>query len=307
MLKPHVDHFQNPNQIVTYQIQPEETGMTIHQILKNRLHISRRLLRKIRGSYRVRYNKEHVTFDTKIQEGDILEFNFYFDEKTVIEPEPMKLSIIYEDSNLLIINKPAGILVHPAATERTGTLANGVLNYQQSQGNNNLFRPIHRLDRNTSGVILIGKNHYGQNYMVDQFQRQNIHREYLAIVHDVILEDVGIINAPIGRAEDSIILRKIDTECGQKSITHFRVLKRYQNTSVVSLRLETGRTHQIRVHLSHIGHPLLGDTLYGGREELIKRHALHSWRITCKIPLTHETKKFTAPLATDMKELIRKL
>lgn len=157
MLKPYVNHFLNPDQIITYQVQAKEAGITLYQLLKKHLKISRGLLRKLRGSYRVRLNKQYVSFDTKIQAGNLIEFNFNFDETSDFEPEKMALSIIHEDLNLLILNKPAGILVHPTATERTNTLANGVLYHLKNQGNNNLFRPIHRLDRNTSGLLLIGK------------------------------------------------------------------------------------------------------------------------------------------------------
>ncbi|AZR72123.1 hypothetical protein BBF96_01170 [Anoxybacter fermentans] len=307
MLKPYVDHFKNDEQIITYQVQPKETGLTIYQLLRNQLLISRSLLRKIRKSYRVRFNGQYVDFSTQVKEGDLLEFNFNFDEEADFEPEPMQLDIVYEDANLLVVNKPTGMLVHPTATERTNTLANGVLYYLKAQGNHNLFRPIHRLDRNTSGLVLIAKNQYAHNYMSNQLKRNKIHRQYLALVHGVITDDSGTIDAPIGRVKGSIIQRKVDPVQGKKAITHYRVLKRFSNATLIALSLETGRTHQIRVHLSYLGYPLMGDTLYGGSDELIKRHALHSWKIFCRIPLSHEKKEFEAPLAPDLQDLLNSL
>lgn len=309
MLIPYVDHFQDPGQIIAYRIQSEESGLTITQVLRARLKISRGLLRKLRGDYRLRYNGSFVFFDTRVETGDLLEFNFNFDEEADFPAIPQKLAIIFEDENLLIVNKPAGILVHPTADERTATLANGVLYYLRSQGNTNLFRAIHRLDRNTSGLLLIAKNQYAHNYMTDQFDRQKIHREYLAFVQGLISFANGTIDAPIGRAEGSIIQRQIDEEDGKDAVTHYQVLERYpqSNVTMVALRLETGRTHQIRIHLSHLGYPLLGDTLYTGDAALIGRHALHSWRIRCQMPFSHEEREFEAPLAPDLQRLVQRL
>lgn len=304
MLKPHVDRFTQANEILTYEVQPSEAGRSLYQLLRGKLRVSRGLLRKVRGEYRVRYNGVYVDFDTPVQAGDLVELNFNFTEEADFSPEPMHLEIIFEDANLLVLNKPAGILVHPTADERSGTLANGVLAYLQSQGNFNLFRAIHRLDRNTSGLLLIAKNQYAHNYMTDQFESQQIHREYLALVQGVVAETAGVIDAPIGRAEGSIIERRIDLTQGKPAVTHYRVVERYPSASLLALRLETGRTHQIRVHLHHLGHPLFGDTLYGGRDDLIGRHALHSWRVRCQLPLSHEEREFTAPLARDLQELI---
>lgn len=307
MLKPHVDRFTNDAEILTYQVQPFEAGRSLYQLLRGKLRVSRSLLRKIRGEYRVRFNGGYVDFDTIVQAGDLVELNFSFTEEADFAPEAMELAIIFEDANLLVLNKPAGILVHPTSDERSGTLANGVLAYLQRQGNFNLFRAIHRLDRNTSGLLLIAKNQYAHNYMTDQFESQQIHREYLALVHGVLANDVGVIDAPIGRAAGSIIERRIDPEAGKAAVTHYRVVERYPDATLVALRLETGRTHQIRIHLHHLGHPLFGDTLYGGQDNLIGRHALHSWRICCQLPLTHDEQEFVAPLARDLRELIARV
>lgn len=305
MLKPNTNHFLDPAQILSYRVLPDEAGLSIYQLLRGRLRVSRGLLRKMRGNYRLRFNGTYIDFDTVVQAGDLLEMNFHFDEEANFSPEPMPLDLLYEDANLLIVNKSAGILVHPTSDERTGTLANGVLDYLQNQGNYNLFRAIHRLDRNTSGLLLIAKNQYAHNYMTDQFDRQQIHREYLAFVHGMVQDASGTIDAPIGRAEGSIIQRQIDDN-GKAAVTHYHVVERYDkaNVTLLSLRLETGRTHQIRIHLHHLGHPLLGDTLYGGNESWIHRHALHSWRLVCKMPLTHEQREFTAPLARDLRALV---
>lgn len=308
MLKPYIDHFLNPAQVLTYRVPPNEAGLSIYQLLRGRLHVSRGLLRKMRGQYRLRFNGQFVDFSAPVQAGDLLEINFHFAEEADFAPEPVTLDLLYEDANLLAVNKPAGVLVHPTSEERTGTLANGVLYYLRGQGNYNLFRAIHRLDRNTSGLLLIAKNQYAHNYMTTQFDHRQLHREYLAFVHGLVAEDTGTIHAPIGRAKGSIIQRQIDDE-GKEAITHYQVKERFTRADVtlLSLRLETGRTHQIRIHLNHLGHPLLGDPLYGGRRDQIDRHALHSWRLTCKLPLTHQQHTFTAPLAQDLAELMARL
>lgn len=307
MLKPHINHFLHPKQIISYQIQANEVGLSITQILRERLKISRGLFRKLRGDYRLRFNGKFVPYSTLVQPGDLLEFNFNFQESADFAPEPMDLQIVYEDQNLLILNKPAGILVHPTSTERTGTLANGVLHHLRLQENSNLFRPIHRLDRNTSGLLLIGKNQYAQNFMTDQFDRLEIHREYLSFVHGQVQADQGTIIVPIGRAEGSIIERKVDFVTGQEAITHYRVIQRYPTATQVAIRLETGRTHQIRVHMNYLGHPLLGDTLYSGRDDLINRHALHSWKIRCQVPFCQDVNEFVANLPRDLRNLEEKL
>lgn len=307
MLKPRINYFREPAAIQTYRISPVEEGLTIYEILRQRLKISRRLLRKLRHNYRVRINGLYQDFSTPVKTGDLIELNFNFQEESSLTAEPMNLDIIYEDENLLVINKPAGMLVHPAGDEKRGTLANGVIYHLRKQNNYNWFRLIHRLDRNTSGLILIGKNQYAHNYLTNQFIRGKAHREYLAFVRGVIGEEQGMIDAPIGRTENSIIKRQVDFDKGKRAITHFKIVKRYSNATMVSIRLETGRTHQIRVHFSYLGHPLLGDTLYGGSDELIQRHALHSYRLICRLPLSHEKKEFTAALTPDLQDLLAHL
>lgn len=300
MLKPKIDHFKDDSNIVKYRVQEKEEGLSIYQLLYEQLQISNNLLRKLRKNYRLRLNKRFIDYNTIVKSGDLLELNLNFSEKMDFIPEAMHLDIIYEDQNLLAINKPAGILVHPTAKQRTNTLANGVLFHLIKQNNYNLFRAIHRLDRNTSGLILIAKNQYAHNYLTKQFMHQKVHREYLALVAGVVEPNSGTINAPIGRVEGSIIERKIDLLSGKEAITHFFVLERFAQATLIRLSLETGRTHQIRVHLSHIGHPLVGDSLYRKNNSLINRHALHAAEITCILPFTHEMKTFRAPLAIDI-------
>jgi len=300
MFIPPKSHFINRREIITYQVKPDEEGLSIYQLLRH-LRMSRGLIRNLRRNYRLRVNGQFPDFHrTTVSTGDKIELNLVFDEIPNFKPEPVELDIVYEDDNLLIINKPPGMLVHPTSEEKSGTLANGVLFHFQNQNINNTFRPLHRLDRNTSGLTMVAKNRYAHNYLTDQFNNNTITREYLAFVEGVIPHEKGIINEPIGRKEGSIIKRKIDQESGKPALTYYTVCQRYPETTKIKVRLETGRTHQIRVHFSYLGFPLLGDSLYGGDDTLINRQALHAYKTIFKLPFSHQEITLTARMSNDL-------
>jgi 23S rRNA pseudouridine1911/1915/1917 synthase len=204
------------------------------------------------------------------------------------------------------VNKPSNMLVHPLSYHLLDTLANGVIYHWLQQGHSSKFRAASRLDKDTSGVMLIAKNSYSCHQLAGQMKNGLCRRDYLAVVHDRIPADAGTIDLPIGRPDAGSLIFGVTAQ-GKEAVTHYTVLQRFAGASLVKLRLETGRTHQIRVHLRHIGHPLMGDDLYGGRLELIQRQALHSWRLEFTHPVTGELMQLEAPLPADMTALIHGL
>jgi 23S rRNA pseudouridine1911/1915/1917 synthase len=198
------------------------------------------------------------------------------------------------------------MLVHPLSYHVLNTLANGVIYHWRLQGHNSKFRSVSRLDKDTSGVILIAKSSYICHQLSGQMKNGMCRREYLAVAHNRITMDSGIIDFPIGRPDDGSLIFGVTAQ-GKEAVTHFTVIQRFAGGSLVKLRLETGRTHQIRVHMRHFGHPLMGDDLYGGSLDLIHRQALHSWRLEFNHPVTREHMRLEAPLPADMTSLIHKL
>ena len=242
-------------------------------------------------------NNEPVTINHELKENDIVEARIDFIEDDDIVPEKMDLDILYEDEYLLAINKASGIVVHPSSYHPNGTLANGVKDYLN---NKRKIRPINRLDRDTSGVVLFAKNEYIQ----ERFVSLKVDKEYIAIVNGTPSPLVDTINAKIARKEGSIMERCV-SEAGQEAITHYTVIEEHENYSVLSVKIETGRTHQIRVHMAYIGHPIVGDTLYGQESELITRQALHSYKTSFVHPITGEEIIIRAEIPEDMSTLLK--
>lgn len=219
-----------------------------------------------------------------------------------IVPIPLPLNIIYEDEDLMVINKPADMPIHPSQNNYENTLANAVAYYFDQKGIPFVYRCINRLDRDTTGLLILAKHMYSASLLSDMVKNRLIHREYIAIA-DGNVEDEGLIDAPIARTKESTIEREVNFESGDFARTHYKCLQRKNGYSLVSLKLETGRTHQIRVHMKYIGHALLGDFLYNPDYTFIGRQALHSYRLTFTHPITKEELEFTAPLPPDMKRL----
>ena len=236
---------------------------------------------------------------TMLRAGDIVSYELPV--VSSVTPEQLPLTIIYEDNDLLIIDKPAGQLVHPTPRESRGTVANAVLGLYAARGTALDFHPCHRLDRNTTGLLLIAKRPEVQYQMAKQ---DTLTRTYLALIAGQLTPTEGTIDAPIARALPSIILRRVSPD-GKPARTHYKTAWTNGRHTLLHLQLETGRTHQIRVHLAHLGHPLLGDDLYGGSTALIARHALHSAELTLTHPRTQETLTVTTPLPEDMAGIVR--
>lgn len=279
---------------LTYIVDDEETSLK--SIIRNNLKISNRLLIKLKASNNIFVNGKAVPINYKIHKNDLIEIQIEFVEEDDILPQKMNLDILYEDEYILAINKMPGIVVHPSSYHLSDTIANGVKYYLN---NKRKIRPINRLDRDTSGVVLFAKNEYIQ----ELFTTLDVSKEYIAIVDGFPNQVEGTINAKIARKEGSIMERCV-SEAGQTAITHYKVIKTYDAYSSLSVKLETGRTHQIRVHMAFIGHPIVGDTMYGKETPLIDRQALHSYKTSFVHPITGEEISIVANLPEDMKKLI---
>ena len=221
-----------------------------------------------------------------------------------IEPVDLPFDIVYEDEDLVIVNKPYGMPIHPSLNNYYNTLANAVAYYYGSQGKNFIYRCINRLDRDTTGLVVISKNVLSGNLLSQQHKAGKIYKEYVAIVCGEDIPDSGVIDKPIGRMDGSSIMRQIDEENGDCAITNYEVLGRGSNLALVKLWLQTGRTHQIRVHMSSIGHPLIGDFLYNPGNTLMVRQALHVCKIELYQPIEGTYISTRACIPDDMREII---
>ena len=275
----------------------------INQILKQEFKLSARLMHKVISNKLVLLNNIPIDTRTTPANGDIIKVDLnYEEENDNIVPTKMELNILYEDDGLLILNKPAGIAVHPSILHFSDSLSNGVRFYFDSISLKKKIRPVNRLDLDTSGIIIFAKNEYVQECLIKQMNSHILKKEYIAIVSGILNEKSGTINLPISRKAGSIIERCVSKD-GQIAITDYSVIKELDNMSVVKCILQTGRTHQIRVHFSSIGHPLIGDFLYGSKSDLINRHALHSYHISFVHPISNKNIDIYCELPEDMKKL----
>lgn len=291
-------------------VSSQDCSKTVKHLLKIRFGISERLIKKLKYSGAILLNSVPVHIDARPSEGDILEVLLEQDEKNEdIIPEKMDLDIIYEDDCLIAINKPPNMVVHPTCSHFTGTIANGLKYHLLQKGIRTLIRPVSRLDRDTSGVIVFALNPYVQDCLVRQMKSNIYKKEYIGIVHGIMPSDSGTIDLPIKRLEGSIMLRHV-SEDGVPCVTRYEVIQQFDNAAYLKFRLETGRTHQIRVHCQAIGHPLLGDTLYTLPEyekihmDLIGRQALHSIRTVFSHSLSNEQVTLEAPVPEDIKHVL---
>ncbi|MGB9813097.1 MAG: RluA family pseudouridine synthase [Thermovenabulum sp.] len=256
----------------------------------------------------IKVNGKQSKPNYKVKKGDMVIAEIPEPKKYSIEPEPIPLDIIYEDKDIIIINKPRGMVVYPAPGNYSGTLVNALLYHTKDlSGINGILRPgiVHRLDKDTSGVMVVAKNDRAHRNLVVQFKEKKVKKTYLALVFGVIVEEKATIDAPIGRhpikrTEMAVI------EDGKKAVTHFKVLERFKDYTFLELNLETGRTHQIRVHMSFIGHPIVGDPIYSKKKNPfnIKGQALHSFRLGLWHPSTEKFMVFEAPLPEDLKQIL---
>ena len=293
------------------KVEEKYDGIVIREFLKEELELSSRLIRRAAIEKRIFVNKEVVRMRKVLHTGDIVEVKLERVESQDIIPEKMDLNIVYEDDDILVLNKPPYTVVHPTRGYPTGTLANGILYYFNETNQNCIVRLVSRLDMDTSGLIIIAKNQYAHMALSKEMQLNHLEKRYLAVVHGHLEKEEGTIDLPIFKPEnEESIFKRIIDERGQRSITHYKVIKKFEDADLVECLLETGRTHQIRVHLSHIGHPIYGDTLYGygqDEKELIPRQALHAYGLDFKSPRTKEQLSLRAELPEDILNLIEKL
>ncbi|MBS5824803.1 MAG: RluA family pseudouridine synthase [Clostridium argentinense] len=290
-----------------YEVLDCGDGMKVREYMTEVLELSRRFTKNAGLNKRIYVNKNIVKLNHRLNKGDIIEVQITKNESQNIIPEDIDIDVIYEDSELLVVNKKPNMVVHPTKSYPTGTLSNGILYYFKEKGENCIVRLVSRLDMDTSGLIMVAKNQFAHMNLAKSMENNLITKSYLAIVHGVIKEEYGTIDVPIGRPTEDSIKREV-MEHGQNSITHFKVVERYKNATLVELTLETGRTHQIRVHLSYINHPIYGDSLYGIEEkEYIKRQALHAYKLVIPHPRTGEILKLESKLPEDMEKLLNKL
>lgn len=285
--------------ILTYTIENNKYE-NIRQILKEEFEMSDRLILKLKTNERICLNDSIVKIGNPIHLGDILTIHLDIDEdNSNIVPTKMDLDILYEDEGMLIVNKPPHLAIHPSQLHYDNSLSNGIKYYFDSIGLCRKIRPVNRLDKDTSGIVIFAKNAYIQECFVRQMKRKQFQKQYLAILEGNLEQTSGIIHVPIGRKSDSIIERQID-ENGFDAITHYDVLEYLKDATLVLFRLETGRTHQLRVHSKSIGHPILGDTLYGNSSTLINRQALHAFQISFIHPIRKEKMKLRAEIPDDI-------
>lgn len=292
--------------ILEWKITSRDTGKLVREFLKEQ-DVSKTALTDIKfAGGAITINGASVTVRYRLVEGEILKVAFPPEKPSLdLKPEHLPLHIVYEDPYVLVVNKPPYQQSIPSRESSAGSLANGLLYYYQSIGLGATVHLVNRLDRDTSGLLLVAKHRHIHHLLSAQQKNGGLKRRYEALVHGVLDVDSGSINAPIGRKDDSIIERQV-REDGQRAVTHFHVVQKYADWTHVRLQLETGRTHQIRVHLSHIGHPIVGDDLYGGFRVEIGRQALHCRELSFWHPMYNKEVFFFAELPVDMKELLEK-
>ncbi|MCI8560054.1 MAG: RluA family pseudouridine synthase [Dorea sp.] len=294
------------NRSIIYHISKENAGLRIEQFLKRKGYSSKNLAAIKRMPKSILVNGTHYYMRDILSDGDCLTVQIQETKcSEKIPPFEIPFNIIYEDEDIIVINKSAGMPIHPSMNNYTNSLANGLAWYYHKQKKPFIFRCCNRLDRDTSGLTIVAKHLVSGSILSDMNRHRQIHREYLAITRGKISPESGTITAPLARKPGTIIERTVDFDHGEYAVTHYQ-LKEYKNGhSLISLCLETGRTHQIRIHMKHLGYPLIGDYLYNPDFEYIKRQALHSHTLSFPHPITGKQMEFHAPLPGDMKSILR--
>ncbi|WP_346774012.1 RluA family pseudouridine synthase [Brevibacillus sp. SYP-B805] len=290
-------------------VSAEEAGMTVERVIREKMAVSGRMLQRLTRSKGIQLNRKPPYLQRTVKEGDRIRVRIA--DKAADLPAPaagkpagIDLDILYEDEQYIIVNKPAGMMVHPVNPEQSGTLVHRLAAYLRQRGEAAAVHAVHRLDKETTGAILLAKSGYAHQ-LADRMLREGaLKREYVAVVCGQIKDDQGTVEAPIARDPSHPTRRRVD-EKGEPAITHYAVLARSARATLVRVWLETGRTHQIRVHFAHLGHPLAGDRLYGGTRFSFSRQALHAYRLALRHPVDGREIDVTAALPEDMIRFIQ--
>lgn len=277
----------------------------IDKYLAEELGISRSTVKKMIDEGFVLVNGKKVKASLILSEADELFVKDGFIKEASFEAEDIPINIVYEDDDLLVINKKSGMVVHPGNGNTSGTLVNALMHYTKNLSNKEAFRPgiVHRIDKDTSGIMLVAKNDKAHDILAEGFKNKTIKREYIALVCGVIGEDSGVIDAPIGRDAKDRKKMCVTSENSKKAVTHFKVLKRYEHYTLLRLILDTGRTHQIRVHMKYIGHPVYNDPVYGKAYNDFGQF-LHSASIDFEQPTTHEHLHFECDVPKEFQDFL---
>lgn len=292
-----------------YVVPAGDAGIPLRKVLRDRMGLSRTLVVRLKQAERgILLNGQRAFTSARVQLGDRVEICLPQDPPGNIVPEPIAFEILYEDEHLLAVNKPAGLIVHPTHGHYSGTLANGVVHYWQEQGLSLLFRPVHRLDQDTSGVLVIAKHAYAHQKIAEQLQKNRVDKQYVAFVYGKPEPVAGTVDGPIGRSTDNPHVRIVRPD-GAPSLTRYETVETF-GTAAALLRVSpiTGRTHQIRVHLRHIGHPIVGDPMYATDcpplpGAAINRQALHASALRFAHPISGEPMQLEAPWPQDLQDL----
>lgn len=293
------------NRTIIYQITKEDDGRRVEQFLKKRGFSSQNITVIKRMPQSILVNGAHYYMRDTLAEGDSLAVRIQESKcSEKIPPVEIPLDIVYEDEDIIVVNKPAGMPVHPSMNNYTNSLANGLAWYYHSQGKPFIFRCCNRLDRDTSGLTVVAKHLVSGSILSSMTRSRQMHREYLAVARGKVTPKEGTITAPLARKPGTIIERTVDFSRGEYAATHYRLVEYKNGHSLISLCLETGRTHQIRIHMKYLGYPLIGDYLYNPDMEYIDRQALHSYKLSFPHPITGKPMEFSAPLPNDMKTIL---
>lgn len=298
-------------EIKKFEIVEEYVGGRLDKSLSSLLDLSRKRVKDLLTDDLVKVNDKTEKASYSLCAGDVVEVNLPEPESMEVLPEPMDLNIVYEDSDVIVINKPKGMVVHPAPGHYSHTLVNGLLYHcSDLSGINGVQRPgiVHRIDKDTSGLLVICKNDKAHASLSEQLANKTCHREYVAIVHHPFSHDYGTIEAPIGRDERDRQKMAVTSKNSKEAITHFQVLKNFKDYAYIRCQLETGRTHQIRVHMQYIGHPIAGDPKYGYRKTIeANGQLLHASALEFIHPTTHEKMHFEVDLEPTFKKVLDEL
>ena len=290
------------------EVKVVENDIRIDKYLSNNTELSRTLISKMIDNGYILVNGKKTKNNYKVKENDLISIDDSFKEDIDIEPEEMKLDIVYEDNDIMIINKPSGVVVHPGNGNYKGTLVNGLMYYTNNLSDvNGEIRPgiVHRIDKDTSGLIIIAKNNKTHEILGDYFKNKSITRTYIALVKGEIGTNSGTIDAPIGRSDKDRKKMAVTAKNSKNAITHFTVLKRYKGYTLIKCKLDTGRTHQIRVHMAYIGHPVYNDPVYTNDKCSDFGQFLHSYSMEFIHPITKEKMYFECPLPEYFSEFLK--